>query len=525
MPESQGHKQKCECVFRCKCVHPKNATDWMLNVITNIYIDIMDHTSKRGHDLLSPDSQSDSPPSQRSRLCGISDSPNLPSENGDAINCLNPNQPQTLENSVQTSEMADLNENIVKVSLIDKSAPDFFNKAMANIELMLAPLSKIENILTTVIDLKKSVEVAHSVASEAKSDAERCSRQVSDLQAELEESKLKQVRMEFDLHKMKNEISLQEDYTRRENLIFEGIPQTSDKEDLDSILKSKFKSMGIDDDDADSIRFDRIHRLNTKKNPKPVIARFSWHQDRQRIWDLRKTELKKYNDSTGSNLSMREDFSSNTMEKRSKLYPIMKAARNDPSVESAYLKHDKLMIDKRAYSVESLHTLPPALRPQNLAEKENETTLVFWGSESMLSNFYHSPFVIQGIHYNCVEQFLCCAKALISGDEETRQLILKESNPAKQKALGRRVRNFNSKMWGEMMKNFAEEAIRAKISQNMKIYDKLVSTRGKSIGEASQRDTVWGTGVGIFQNNALNKSSWKGQNILGELLVEIRENL
>ncbi len=51
------------------------------------------------------------------------------------------------------------------------------------------------------------------------------------------------------------------------------------------------------------------------------------------------------------------------------------------------------------------------------------------------------------IEYNCCEQFMMATKAAIMKDMDTRHLIMATSDPRKQKALGRAVKNYDDKLW------------------------------------------------------------------------------
>ena len=52
----------------------------------------------------------------------------------------------------------------------------------------------------------------------------------------------------------------------------------------------------------------------------------------------------------------------------------------------------------------------------------------------------------------------------------------------------------------------------------------LQSTYPKRLVESS-RDTLWGTGVILYDNNCLQEELWKGTGCLGEMLMEYREIL
>lgn len=43
--------------------------------------------------------------------------------------------------------------------------------------------------------------------------------------------------------------------------------------------------------------------------------------------------------------------------------------------------------------------------------------------------------------------------------------------------------------------------------------------------EASPKDTIWGIGLSEKDKRAWNKETWRGQNLLGEILTKVRDKL
>ena len=63
----------------------------------------------------------------------------------------------------------------------------------------------------------------------------------------------------------------------------------------------------------------------------------------------------------------------------------------------------------------------------------------FYGKETSFSQWTISNFVIDGIIYNCTEQWMMTEKARLFGDMETLSLIMEAKSPREQKRLGREV--------------------------------------------------------------------------------------
>jgi len=156
-------------------------------------------------------------------------------------------------------------------------------------------------------------------------------------------------------------------------------------------------------------------------------------------------------------------------------------------------------------------------------EYEDENIVLFWGG--ILSNWHKSNFVVRNVQYNCAEQFMMAQKAYCFGDNEVRAQIMKESNPRNQKALGRTIKKFNSKIWLNECRDYVFDGIKAKFLQNDALSKALTSTESKIIAEASPHDMIWGIGLHFSDPAAKDISKWRGKNFLGDVLMKVRDEL
>lgn len=147
----------------------------------------------------------------------------------------------------------------------------------------------------------------------------------------------------------------------------------------------------------------------------------------------------------------------------------------------------------------------------------------FWGGE--FSQWYYSKFIVDGVTYNCCEQYMMGQKALMFNDQETFEKIMKISNPKEQKALGRLVKNFNKEIWESKCKDIVYDGNYAKFTQNQRLYNVLLATKGTELVEASVEDKIWGIGLSETDPKAWDKSTWQGTNWLGEILTKLRDDL
>lgn len=146
-------------------------------------------------------------------------------------------------------------------------------------------------------------------------------------------------------------------------------------------------------------------------------------------------------------------------------------------------------------------------------------------SRGCLSQWYQSHFFSVVNHYCCMEQFMMYHKAQLFGDEEMMQQILASKDPKKIKALGQKVRNFDETAWSEAKYSIVLNGNYKKFSQNPRLKNFLLQTGDKILAEASPYDGVWGIKMSESDENVQNPLNWRGQNLLGFALMEVRDVL
>lgn len=143
-------------------------------------------------------------------------------------------------------------------------------------------------------------------------------------------------------------------------------------------------------------------------------------------------------------------------------------------------------------------------------------------------------------------------KARLFQDEDIAKQMLDTTDPKLHKALGRKVKGFDDKVWDERMVSpacfvspcyvlSAVRYLRACATDKLRIVEEgnyhkftisddaenlrgmLMATGERELVEASPRDRIWG--VGFAEKNACkNRHKW-GENLLGKALVNVRERL
>ncbi|EFQ8450135.1 NADAR family protein [Listeria monocytogenes] len=160
--------------------------------------------------------------------------------------------------------------------------------------------------------------------------------------------------------------------------------------------------------------------------------------------------------------------------------------------------------------------------------------IFFWGhqpaedgkiSKSCFSQWWICSFKVDGVEYNCAEQFMMAEKAKLFNDMEMREKILAAKHPKQAKDFGRLISGFQEDIWLKNRFNIVMRANLAKFSQNEELKKFLMQTKNRILVEASPVDKIWGIGMAADNKNVENPLYWKGLNLLGFALMAVRDEL
>merc|ERR1712083_695817 len=136
-----------------------------------------------------------------------------------------------------------------------------------------------------------------------------------------------------------------------------------------------------------------------------------------------------------------------------------------------------------------------------------------------------SPFRVNGRIFNCAEQYIMWSKADVMGDNCTGQEILATNDPQWQKRLGGQVHPWRQAVWNRHRDQVMLVAARAKFLQNPELQQRLLKTYPRRMAEASPSDLVYGIGLAPDDPLAQDVTNWRGGNLLGRVLEQVRDEL
>jgi len=171
---------------------------------------------------------------------------------------------------------------------------------------------------------------------------------------------------------------------------------------------------------------------------------------------------------------------------------------------------------------------------QALRSGEKVGYLHFWGHRprpdgrigpSCLSQWWPSPFTVDGVVYATAEHWMMAEKARLFGDREAERRILAAEHPAQAKKAGRLVRGFDEAVWREHRFGIVVEGSVHKFAAHDELRRFLLHTGDRVLVEASPVDRVWGIGLAATDDGAMDPERWRGPNLLGFALMEARRRL
>ena len=116
-------------------------------------------------------------------------------------------------------------------------------------------------------------------------------------------------------------------------------------------------------------------------------------------------------------------------------------------------------------------------------------------------------------------------KALLFEDQSAAEKLLKATNPGAAKAIGREVKGFDQPVWEQHRFEIVVAGNLAKFGSDTALRAFLLGTVNRILVEASPVDRIWGIGMAEDDPDCTNPNLWRGDNLLGFALMEVRNRL
>ena len=157
--------------------------------------------------------------------------------------------------------------------------------------------------------------------------------------------------------------------------------------------------------------------------------------------------------------------------------------------------------------------------------KSRNGVTLFFGQDSIFSNLHMStPICIDGKTYSCNEQYYTYSMAMFHKDKQLAEKSMATNDPYELVALHKQVPNYVREKWEPEGERILYLANMAKYTQNAAAREALLNTHDNIIGEASY-STTWGIGSALHDVRSTDSRNWRGRNIMGNILMNIRSVL
>ena len=245
-------------------------------------------------------------------------------------------------------------------------------------------------------------------------------------------------------------------------------------------------------------------------------------------WELAESKLfgELYSNQTGITLTREQQefsFLNRTFVfKRSSKKKVEEVEETEKKVEEVEETEKKV---EEAESEEK----PKKRKLRKPTEDAGPPPVLFYGADESkgeyrnFSNMSQHPIDVDGVRYPTVEHYFQAMKAKEFEDTEMLDKIVKAKTPKAVKAMGKKVKNFAKEVWDSKRDEIMRTGVRSKFIQHPELRKQLLETGDRLIGEANARDLYWGIGTAVTSEKSNHPDKWRGQNKLGKLLMELRD--
>ena len=257
-----------------------------------------------------------------------------------------------------------------------KELENSFNANQAKISALETIIEKKDSALA---DLNQQVGFLKSEVSNLKTSCNfLLTKETSDLK---NENQIIKEKHHVEMKEVRDKTIDLEDRSRRDNLVFYGIDESSGEDCEKLVIEKIFINSGLfkkEEIDESVNIFERVHRLGPKKRdqerPRPIIAKLGSFKDKERILQ-RSYKLK------DTPFGVAEDFSKPTLQIRSELVAKAKHVRDQHDyIKGFHLKHTRLILKyenpdngnifHRGFNIADIRSNPKWYLP-NMNRKDN----------------------------------------------------------------------------------------------------------------------------------------------------------
>ena len=236
-------------------------------------------------------------------------------------------------------------------------------------QIMLDVQNSVRNMESRFTQVESSLKEVKETSNRLVDSNKKISVEVSSLNKKI-------TKLESDLKASEDKRERLEAQSKRENLRIYGLQEESNEtwEDTENKVR-KYITRDLEMNGG-GLSIERAHRIQGSEKPRPVIVKFSFYKDKERVLKayrqkrkevndlIKQHEREEQNEGEGSDnpveldfgqfrkeVTVCEDFPNRVMKARNDLRKFLKSAVKEE--KNAYLRYDKLVIDGELYEYDS----------------------------------------------------------------------------------------------------------------------------------------------------------------------------
>ena len=175
---------------------------------------------------------------------------------------------------------------------------------------------------------------------------------------------------------------------------------------------------------------------------------------------------------------------------------------------------------------------PPKEALKSMAEIRKEATgpvILFQDSNTndygFLALDWPVQITVRAAVYHCAKQALAAELAKIFKDDENFRKIMSAETPSEVIYNKDDVKEATDQQWVDAVKRILYDVQGSKFRQYPELQERLLATQNATLGAYQPNDNIIGIGISLDDPHAKNPIHWKGQNLLGTVLMDIRSTL
>ena len=374
----------------------------------------------------------------------------------------------------------------------------------------------IGTILKMNEELKESLDFAHTRLDDHDAALKEKEGEISALEKDLAQATQVNKRLTSKVSHLERSVILQEAYSKRHNIIIEGLPEAQGEDtELRAVhLMADTMKLPISKKDID-----KCHRFGRSVNnrPKPIIVRCIMHSTRDKVLQAARKSTHK-----PEGIFLNDDLPAPIKKERAVLRQTANYATSCGA--TVRLSGDRLSVNNLSYTYKNLSTLPYDLSLYAARTVKSGDCVGFYSEFSYLSNFSKAMIQVESQSYPSMEHYYQTERCRAAGRDDLVEQIAATSDCVTVKSIGDSSHSReHTQEWFTKQEAVMKKGLVAKFSQHPDLKDKLMHTGNAVLVECTS-NKFWG-GECKLSSNELRMQTFRGKNKLGKLLMEVRNEM